>query len=241
MSPQDFVPFMDLFRGIDSADEILLILQTFGGDPNVASKMVNTIRDGRDKFRVIVPERAKSAGTLLALGADSILMGKSSELGPIDPQIPLNTRDGIVYRPAHSILDGFDDISQRCKKDPSTALLVLAQSIDIAVLDFAVKTIKHAETEACKLLETYMFKGNPNARELAKKISQTLADVNKYPSHGYSINRSEAVEMGLKIERLSDNNTLWTKVWSYYCRAFVALSTSNCQTLYESPRVSIML
>ena len=41
------------------------------------------------KLRVIVPNIAKSAATLFALGADEILMGYCSEFGPINPQVQI--------------------------------------------------------------------------------------------------------------------------------------------------------
>ena len=49
---------------------------------------------GTGTLRVIVPDYAKSAGTLIALGADRIVMGETSELGPIDPQITLSDGSG---------------------------------------------------------------------------------------------------------------------------------------------------
>jgi len=238
MCHQDFVRFMDLFRGIAPEDPVLLVLQTTGGEADVAAKMVRTIRDKRGKFDVIVPEMAKSAGTLLALGADSILMAKQSELGPIDPQIILPTRDGAVWRPAHSVLDGFKDMIDRYKTEPSAALLTVLNSIDITTLDYAMKTVQHAQNEALKLLETYMLKNNENPHDDAASIASKLASVKEYPSHAYAISRNEAEALGLKIKKLDDDDPLLEAIWSYYCRAYICLAQSRQNALFESPRVS---
>ena len=59
------------------------------------------------RVRVIVPDYAKSAGTLMALGADRIIMSETSELGPIDPQVILADRNG--NRMPHSVKNYLDD------------------------------------------------------------------------------------------------------------------------------------
>ena len=82
-----------VLNSISGADQINVLLHSPGGDGTLVEKMVEMCRTHlsgeNSKFRVIVPNVAKSAATLLALGADQILMGYCSELGPIDPQVPI--------------------------------------------------------------------------------------------------------------------------------------------------------
>jgi Serine dehydrogenase proteinase len=66
-----------------------LMIHTPGGDANAAEMILNAIHQRASSVRVIVPREAKSAGTLLAMGAEEIVMGIASELGPVDPQIPV--------------------------------------------------------------------------------------------------------------------------------------------------------
>jgi hypothetical protein len=54
--------------------------------------------------RVIVRLAAMSAATMMACAADKIVMGKHSYLGPIDPQLRLQTPLGVQQIPAHTIL-----------------------------------------------------------------------------------------------------------------------------------------
>lgn len=64
-----------------------ILIETDGGDPDAAEGIVSMLQSILKGFRAIVPLRAKSSGTLICLAADQILMGPSSELGPIEPQI----------------------------------------------------------------------------------------------------------------------------------------------------------
>ena len=64
-----------------------LFLYTRGGDVLTPWRLVNLIREYTEDFTVLVPFRCYSAGTLICLGADQILMGKMGELGPIDPSV----------------------------------------------------------------------------------------------------------------------------------------------------------
>ena len=79
------VPIMDLLHHIPIGTPIDLLLNTPGGDVDSAEKIVRILRrrvGSGIQLRVVVPDYAKSAGTLIALGADVIVMSDSSELGP---------------------------------------------------------------------------------------------------------------------------------------------------------------
>lgn len=97
--------------------DILLILRSKGGDLESAyliSKMCGKLK--KENFVVAIPAEAKSAATLLALGADSIHMGLLSELGPIDPQI-----DGY---PALSLSTAVDILAKISVKNPGSEILL---------------------------------------------------------------------------------------------------------------------
>ena len=89
----DIAPFDSILSSLNKAEELNVILHGPGGDGSVVEKMVEMCRDHlprhSQKLRIIVPNIAKSAATVLALGADTIIMGYCSELGPIDPQVPV--------------------------------------------------------------------------------------------------------------------------------------------------------
>ena len=101
----DVIGFSELLHNVPSGDKIDLLIHTLGGDIDSAEKIIGMLqsRVGQTEaqqdrnnlpLRVIVPDYAKSAGTLIALGANCIVMSDSSELGTIDPQVLLTDQFG---------------------------------------------------------------------------------------------------------------------------------------------------
>lgn len=113
---QDIQGLMEVFRGLDPQAGLDVLLHSPGGDPNAAASMVQYMRSKFGDVRVIVPVAAMSAATMWALSANSILMGKHSQLGPIDPQLP-NPQGYMV--PAASILRQFKTAQDECAADPA--------------------------------------------------------------------------------------------------------------------------
>ena len=89
ISENDTMPFVDLLHHVQPGERVELLLHTTGGSIDAAEKLIRMVRStaGETEFRIIVPEFAKSAGTLMVLGADRVVMSDMSELGPIDPQM----------------------------------------------------------------------------------------------------------------------------------------------------------
>jgi hypothetical protein len=96
---------------------------------------------------VIVPDSAKSAATLIAIGADEIVMGYCSELGPIDPQVEITTASGErMGRPAQSFLDGLEEIVSSVGSGAlSPAYFPLLDKLDPALIDFCKKALKRSQ------------------------------------------------------------------------------------------------
>ena len=85
----DSVPFLEeTLSDADPSQELHIILHTMGGDGNSALRLVRQAQSRCTELTVIVPDQAKSAGTLFVLGAHHIVMGPTSDLGPVDPQFP---------------------------------------------------------------------------------------------------------------------------------------------------------
>ena len=84
--PYAITLFEELVYDANPAQDLHLILATPGGDGETAVRLVRSAQSRCRELTVIVPDIAKSAGTVLTLGAHHILMGPVSDLGPIDPQ-----------------------------------------------------------------------------------------------------------------------------------------------------------
>lgn len=147
LTRDDALPLVDLLRTIPTGSDIDLLLHTPGGEIDAAEKMANMIRrhvGDAAAFRVVVPDFAKSAGTLMSLAADSIVMSESSELGPIDPQVRLPDGSGrYPLRPAQSYVDGYNALIELVNDNPDApAYKQMLGKYDPTLVDICEKVIK---------------------------------------------------------------------------------------------------
>ena len=186
-----------------------LILHSPGGSPEAAEAIVSYLRSRFFYVRVIVPQLAMSAATMIACAANKIVMGKHSFLGPTDPQLLLATPLGVRLVPAQVILDQFDKAQRECS-DPaklSTWLPMLNQfGPDLLVQCEAV--LEMSKDLVQEWLASYMFKGSPDGKECAKSVSEWLADHKHFKSHSRHLSRTALIKRRLKIDSLEQDERL---------------------------------
>ena len=85
-----------ILRSMRLENGFALVCSSLGGDGLTAERIINICRSysGTGSYDIIVPGKAKSAATVICFGAQKIIMSKTSELGPIDPQIVIRTSEG---------------------------------------------------------------------------------------------------------------------------------------------------
>lgn len=240
ISSFDIPPFVDILHDVEPGSDLDLLLHTPGGDVDQAERIVllcrKRVRDGF--FRVVVPDSAKSAGTLIAIAADTIVMGEPSELGPIDPQVTITTANGEpMARPAQSFLDGLEEIVKTGEQELSAAYFPLLDKLDPALIDFCRKALQRSEQFAETFLTQYMLKGDPDR---AKAVAHELNDVKKHLSHGAVIDAERAIRMGLTVDLLDHDDDLWQAYWRLYCDMRLALTNPGLR-LYESRKASLLV
>ena len=234
---QDIKPFEDMIKSCRSkGKEVDLIINSPGGVVEVTEKIAYMIRDNFDSFRVIIPNAAKSAATMLCLASDEIIMGYLAELGPIDPQIRL--RDG-RFIPAWSYIDGLKNIEKWIIKDnkPLQVYIPMISQIRPEIYDLCLKAIEGAKEFAEKWLSAFMLRNNKGwAKETAEKLAE-----NKYP-HGKVITPDDAKdELHLNVTKLDKDNELWKLVWELFCRAEFFIEQRKIVKLYETDTLSLNL
>jgi ClpP class serine protease len=112
----DVQGFMEAVSNVEER-ELDLFLHSPGGSAEAADSIIQYLRTRFDHIRIVVPVAAMSAATMMALGADEILMGAHSQLGPIDPQFTVFTPEGPRSAPGQAIKDQFDMAKEECQ-DP---------------------------------------------------------------------------------------------------------------------------
>ncbi|WP_294957743.1 hypothetical protein [Sulfurovum sp.] len=189
-------------------DRISLYLYTRGGDTLAAWSLVNLIRQFTDYLEVIVPSKAHSAGTLMCLGANSIIMTKQATLGPIDPSVntPLNPQ--VPGAPPHANipvnvedLNGFVEYCRQVLGEDAEMkelLLLLSEKVHPLVLGSAFRA-----RGQIRMLATKLLANQSHADEKLEALLRFLCS--ESGSHDYTINRREARdELGLPIEKPDD-------------------------------------
>jgi hypothetical protein len=231
----DTVGFVDLLHHVESNKDLDFMLHTGGGDMDAAEKLVSMVRGrvGEARLRVIVPDFAKSAGTLIALAANKILMSDSSELGPIDPQITLSDDHG--NRIQHSVqtyLDAYEDHATALRKNPDDVVArVMLAKLDPATL----KLYQAARTRAQRFAEGQLQRGMKVAN--FTKIAADLIDTKRWLSHGQMIGSHDAGQMGLVVEHFDPRSPEWLSYWRLYCLQRIAVKER--EKLFESNLVSL--
>ena len=198
-------------------DRLDLFLYTRGGDVNVPWQIVSMIRELFKEFNVLVPYRCHSAGTIIALGADSILMGPKGELSPIDvtigggphnpkdpdtkEKLPVNVEDVTGF---FSLLDRFGNVTEERRID---AFLSMMDSVSPLALGLVNRTLEQTKLIATRLLETRKKPFSKDVNEkIAKKISSEIF------SHQHSISRTEAIKQ-VGIEHVKPAGDIEPIMW----------------------------
>jgi ClpP class serine protease len=230
----DTVGFVDLLHNVNRSDDLDLLLHTGGGDMDAAEKLISMVRAtvGEGRLRVIVPDFAKSAGTLMALGANRILMSDSSELGPIDPQITLADDHGnLIQHSVQSYLDAYDEHSAALIKNPNdVAARIMLNKLDPATL----KLYEAARSRAQRFAEEQLQRGMKVAN--FTKVAGELIDTKRWLSHGKMISAQDAKQIGLEVDYLEPKSEVWQPYWRLYC--LQRLAVRDREKLFESNYVS---
>jgi hypothetical protein len=202
---RDCAYIMELFGDVKKDEPVDFMLETSGGATDATESLVSLLHNIIDDFRVIVADSAKSNGTLLGLAAKSIVMGASSELGPIEPLV-----NGI---PCSILIQG-----------------QIAAS-NFPLHKFGEYALQQTRKLAKTLLTNGMMQGRPEA-EIDATV-QSLASRDIYHSHGSAINYVEANGLGLKVEYLPPENEVWKHIWLLHCMYQHDCRTNNYLKIFE--------
>lgn len=212
----DVQGFMETCANVDE-DELDLILTSPGGSPDAAEAIMDYLRTQFTHIRVIVPVAAMSAATMMSLAADEIVMGKHSQLGPIDPQITVQTPEGPRSSPGQAILDQFELAKEQCK-DPANlaAWLPMLRALLPGLISFCIAQRELAKTNAQESLQKFMFVDDPDAATKAAEAANYFSDFNSFKSHGRRVNKDAARAVHLKVTDLEGDKVLQDLVLSVH-------------------------
>ena len=230
ITDEDLQAFMEAIHGL-KGNKLDLILHTGGGSAEATDAIVTYLRQKFNDIRIIIPQAAMSAGTMLALAADEIVMGKHSFIGPIDPQFILNTPGGIQGGAARGIMEQFKKGQKDCADNPKNlnSWLPMLSQYGPALLVQCQNQIDFGRDLVKTWLGSYMFKGEDGKK--AEEISEFLSNHDNFKTHGKHISITQAKDIGLKIMDLESDQDLQEKVLSVFHATMHTLNTTAVKVI----------
>lgn len=230
--PASVTFFEELVHTLGAENELHILLSSPGGDGETAVRILRSAHSRCKRLVVLVPDQAKSAATLIALGADEIVMGPASDLGPIDPQIELPSKPGSLV-PAKDIISAVEDAEKRVEAAPHTYPLYASLLSELtAILLQRAKAVLARTGELLELALASNPRRKPEeVRHLVDALRPLLID--RATTHTAIFGAKEAQAAGLPVKCLGPHDVHWQDVWRLWARYFILK-----RRVYESAQAS---
>ena len=206
-----------------------MILHTPGGNPTATEGIVKYLhKKFGNEIRVIVPQMAMSAGTMLACSAKTIIMGAHSCLGPIDPQFG--------GTPAYNIVAEFREAKNDILANPASKEYwkLQLEKYPPAFLYAVIDAIRLSDTLVSEWLKDYMFVDIPSdeVEKRIKTVTEILNSNNKSHSRHFSFDFCK--DIGLNVDALENNQDLQEAVLSVHHSFIITFDVSTATKIIEN-------
>ena len=210
---EDINGFMNALYQAQTEKDLILILHTPGGNINAVETIVDYLHSKFKNITVIVPYLAMSGGAMISLASDSLILGKQSQLGPIDPQL---TRQGKSYS-ARAIREGFGNAKKDIENNTKLGHLwaPILQQMGPSLIIEAKKALDYSKELIIKWLNQRMFKDikEPKRKTMIENIvkyfnAEKTEEFDTIHVHGQRINIQKLKELKLKVQSLEENQDL---------------------------------
>lgn len=229
LNDEDKLGFMSAIHELDRSKGLDLILHTPGGELAFTESLVGYLREMfGTNIRAIIPQLAMSAGTMMACSCKEIILGKHSSLGPIDPHF-----NGI---PTHGIIEEFNRAFNEIKKNGAAIPLwqPIIAKYSPTLIGECEKAIEWTKEMVKEWLITGMFKDDTNATEKADAIIEELGSHALTKSHNRHISLKKALDIGLKVRALEDDDKLQDKILTVHHACVLTLDSTSAIKIIEN-------
>ncbi len=238
LDQSDFYMFHDLLGKKKEIREVDIYIETPGGSGEAAEEIVRFLHNNFETVSFLVSGEAKSAGTIIVLSGDEILMTETGSLGPIDAQMQIGRSNISAYDYIEWVDSKRKEAEEKGKLNPFDATMVaqitpgelgsVSNALNFAkdlVTEWLIKYKfkKWNETETRKIPVTEDMK-----RKRAGEIVEELINHSKWRLHGRSIKMGDLEEIGLKIKKVDDDPKLADIVYRIQ---------TVCRLLFESTTI----
>ena len=228
-------PFEDLVYDADAGADLHLMLHSPGGDGETAVRITRAAQSRCRDLTVIVPDLAKSAATLIAVGAHHILMGPASDLGPIDPQFRFS--DGALVA-AKDIFAAVDEAVGKIQDSSDTAPLyaALLSNIDALTLQKARSELDGTDELLKEALRSNSDRSDADVEKLHESLKEPL--ITRPMTHSALFGVQDAKAAGLPVIEANLQGEQWQMLWRLWAKYYALGAFDGTNLFYESQRVS---
>ena len=210
--------FEELVYVADANKDLHVLLTTSGEDGEIALRQVRSAHARCKELTVIVPDRANSGGTIFTIGADHILMGPTSDLGPVDPQLVIDVVTRQII-PAKEVIATVEAAEKAVQKNPETFPIHASPLANVNAL--MVQQAKSALARSGDLVKgaftSVRSRSKSEVNSLIKKLQKPLIDASK--SHDTVFSADAAIRVELPVEKINSNDArskLLRRLWMKY-------------------------
>ncbi|MEA2097780.1 MAG: hypothetical protein U9P70_01755 [Patescibacteria group bacterium] len=217
----DIVPiFAKHLEEIGKQDRISLFLYTRGGDMITPIRLIKLMRSYADEIEMIIPYRAHSAGTLISIGADKIVMGRLGELSPVDPSTghPFNPENPANQKQKMEIsvedLNSYFLLAKEKAGVKDEQMINVFEDLTAKIHPLSLGNAYRATRMAKQITEKLLlmhFDKNNDKEKIENIVKEVTGDI---CIHGYPITRDEADSLGLDV--VEPDSELEKTMWELY-------------------------
>lgn len=230
LESHDYYYLKDLLEEIPR-DNLDIYLETPGGCTETAEDIVKYIHNEFKKISFVICGEAKSAGTIMTMSGNEILMTKTGSLGPIDAQI--NTPNGFIS--AYDYIDWYEE--KKKEKNINKVDEIIINKINPGELNSIKNGLDYCE----ELVYNWLIKYQNYSKEKANKISKELINHKKWHTHNRSLKIDDLEDIGLNITKLESNKELEILVYKINLVCRLLLNMSKAYKIFSTNTITISL
>lgn len=233
--PDGIAFFEELIWNADPDEDLHLILVSPGGDGETAVRLVRSAQQRCKELTIIVPDQAKSAATLMCLGAHHILMGPTSDLGPVDPQYRIGERQELVS--AKDMIAAVERAAEQVDSHPATDAFYASLMTDMSMIkvEQARSELERTGDLLREALSSAPERTDEEVADLAESLKEPLVEAPR--SHAAIFGAEDAIETGLPVTKADPFSEQWQMIWRLYAKYF-ELASHGPMLIYEGDRSS---
>jgi hypothetical protein len=237
LSSEDYYVIRDLLAAKKGLERLDFYIETLGGSGEAAEEIVRFLHENFGTVSFVVCGEAKSAGTIMVLSGEEILMTETGSLGPIDAQVEIGRSTMSAYDYMEWVRQKRDEAETKGRLNPFDATMVA--QIAPGELEGVSNALDFAKDLVVDWLPKYKFRNwdvtektsTPVTPEMRKKraeeIAKELINHSKWRSHARSIKVSDLEEIGLRVTRIDDTPELADIVYRIHTVTRILFQTSS--------------